>query len=130
MIEIGYELRDRIAYVTLNRPEAMNAINPEMHEELFRDDDADVAILTGSGDAFCAGADLATYVPVNYVDASPSRVRAIVDLGLGGITRGLHRITKPTITAVYGWALVYPLRIVSTAHRRHTEESRHDRTDA
>ena len=77
MIEIGYERRDRIAYITLNRPEAKNAITPEMHEELCRiwadfrdDDDADVAILTGTGDAFCAGADLATYVPVNYVDAS------------------------------------------------------------
>ena len=95
MIEIGYERRDRIAYITLNRPEAKNAITPEMHEELcriwadFRDaDDADVAILTGTGDAFCAGADLASYVPVNYVDASPSRVREIVDLGFGGITRG------------------------------------------
>ena len=95
MIEIGYECRDRIAYITLNRPEAKNAITPEMHEELCRiwadfrdDDDADVAILTGTGDAFCAGADLATYVPVNYVDASPSRVREIVDLGFGGITRG------------------------------------------
>ena len=83
-----------------------------MHEELcrvwadFRDnDDADVAILTGAGDAFCAGADLATYVPVNYVDAAPRRVRQIVDMGFGGLTRGLHRIVKPTIAAVNWWAL-------------------------
>ena len=81
MIEVGFERRDRIAYITLNRPEAKNAVTPEMHDEMcrlwanFRDDDqADVAILTGVGDAFCAGADLATYVPRNYVDASPSRV--------------------------------------------------------
>ena len=112
MIEVGYERRDRIAYITLNRPEAKNAVTPEMHDELcrlwanFRDDDqADVAILTGVDDAFCAGADLATYVPRNYVDAPPSRVREIVDLGFGGLTRGLHRITKPTIAAVNGWAL-------------------------
>ncbi len=118
MIEIGYERRDRIAYITLNRPEAKNAITPEMHEELCRiwadfrdDDDADVAILTGTGDAFCAGADLATYVPMNYVDASPRRVREIVDLGFGGITRGLHRITKPTIAAVNGWALAGGLEL-------------------
>ena len=118
MMEIGYERRDRIAYITLNRPEAKNAITPEMHEELCRvwadfrdDDDADVAILTGTADAFCAGADLATYVPINYVDASPSRVRAIVDMGLGGITRGLHRITKPTIAAVNGWALAGGLEL-------------------
>ena len=83
-----------------------------MHEELcriwadFRDnDDADVAILTGVGDAFCAGADLATYVPINYLDAPASRVREIVELGFGGITRGMHRITKPMIAAVNGWAL-------------------------
>ena len=118
MIEIGYERRDRIAYITLNRPEAKNAITPEMHEELCRiwadfrdDDDADVAILTGTGDAFCAGADLATYVPVNYVDAAPSRVREIVDIGFGGITRGLHRITKPTVAAVNGWALAGGLEL-------------------
>src|SRR5258707_5593184 len=118
MIEVGYECRDRIAYITLNRPEAKNAVTPEMHNELcrlwvdFRDDDAaDVAILTGVGDAFCAGADLATYVPRNYVDATPSRVREIVDLGLGGLTRGLHRITKPTIAAVNGWALAGGLQL-------------------
>src|SRR6476620_1041816 len=118
MIEVGYERRDRIAYITLNRPEAKNALTPEMHEEMcrlwanFRDDDrADVAILTGVGDAFCAGADLATYVPKNYVDAPPSRVREIVDLGFGGLTRGLHRITKPTIAAVNGWALAGGLEL-------------------
>ncbi|MDT5067818.1 MAG: hypothetical protein QOK02_3973 [Mycobacterium sp.] len=118
MIEIGYERRDRIAYITLNRPEAKNAVTPEMHEELCRiwsdfgdDDEADVAILTGTGDAFCAGADLATYVPLNYVDATPSRVREIVDMGFGGITRGLHRIAKPTIAAVNGWALAGGLEL-------------------
>ena len=118
MIEIGYDVRDRIAYVTLNRPASKNAVTPDMHDELcrvwadFRDnDEADVAILTGTGDAFCAGADLATYVPLNYVDASPSRVREIVDLGFGGITRGLHRITKPTIAAVNGWALAGGLEL-------------------
>jgi enoyl-CoA hydratase/carnithine racemase len=112
MTEIAYDITDRIAHIVLNRPEAKNAVTPDMHEELcriwadFRDnDDADVAILTGVGDSFCAGADLATYVPMNYVDAHPSRVREIVDLGFGGITRGMHRITKPTIAAVNGWAL-------------------------
>src|SRR6478672_3228187 len=118
MIEINYERRDRIAYITLNRPEAKNAITPEMHEEIcrvwadFRDnDETDVAILTGTGDAFCAGADLSTYVPINYVDAAPRRVRTIVDLGFGGITRGMHRITKPTIAAVNGWALAGGLEL-------------------
>jgi len=86
---IRYEKRDRIAWVVLNRPQAKNAIDLAMHDELcrawedFRDDDrVDVAILTGAGDAFCAGADLRTWVPPNYVDADPSRVREIVELAL------------------------------------------------
>ena len=59
-----YEKKDRIAYITLNRPDKMNAINTELMNELaktwvdFRDDDSVwVAVLTGSGKLFCAGAD-------------------------------------------------------------------------
>ena len=57
-----YEKRDRIAYVTINRPEARNAVSPEVHRAMIaawadfaEDDSVDVAILTGAGDAFCAG---------------------------------------------------------------------------
>ena len=113
-----YEKRDRIAWVTLNRPQVKNAVDPEMHEELcriwadFRDDGSvDLAILSGAGDTFCAGADLRRFVPANYVDAAPSRVREIVDLGLGGITRGMHKISKPLIAAVDGWALAAGLEL-------------------
>ena len=111
MPKLIYEKRDRIAYVTLNRPEAKNAIDPELHRLLwrtwedFRDDAGlDVAILTGSGDAFCAGADLKTFIPP-WLGADPLRVRRVVQDGLGGLTRGLHRLTKPVIAAVNGWAL-------------------------
>jgi enoyl-CoA hydratase/carnithine racemase len=110
--KVLYEKRDRIAYVTLNRPEARNAIDPETQDLLvetwadFRDDDSvDVAILTGAGEAFCAGADLKTYIPPIMKDATPGRIREIVELGFGGFTRGLHRIYKPIIGAVNGWAL-------------------------
>jgi enoyl-CoA hydratase/carnithine racemase len=112
MSKVLYEKRDRIAYVTLNRPEARNAVDPETHELLwqtwedFRDDDAlDVAILTGVGDAFCAGADLKTFIPPWIQDATARKVRDNVATGLGGLTRGLHRIYKPVIAAVNGWAL-------------------------
>ena len=108
---VDYEKRDRIAYITLNRPEAKNAINPETHKQLweiwqdFRDDDSvEVAIMTGADDAFCAGADLKSYM-TRWPGASPEEVRANVADGLGGLTRGLHRIPKPTIAAVNGWAL-------------------------
>ena len=111
MPKVLYEKSDRIARVTINRPEARNAIDPETHELLwstwedFRDDDAvDVAILTGTGDAFCAGADLKTFIPP-ILSVGPAWVRANVANGLGGLTRGLHRIYKPVIAAVNGWAL-------------------------
>jgi len=112
MPKVLYEKRDRIAYVTLNRSEAKNAIDPETHELLWRtwedfrdDDDVDIAIMTGSGDAFCAGADLKTFIPEWIQNASANRVRDNVKTGLGGLTRGLHRIYKPVIGAINGWAL-------------------------
>ena len=112
MSGIGYDKRGPIAYVTINRPEVMNAVGPEQQEELvqawsdFRDDpDVWVAILTGSGDrAFCAGADLTTYTPAlgerDMYDLRQDANR----LGFGGITRGLD-IWKPIIAAVNGYAL-------------------------
>jgi enoyl-CoA hydratase/carnithine racemase len=107
-----YEKRDRIAYVTINRPEARNAVSPEVHRAMIaawadfaEDDSVDVAILTGAGEAFCAGADLKEYIPPIMRDATPSDIREIVELGLNGFTRGMHRIPKPIIGAVNGWAL-------------------------
>jgi enoyl-CoA hydratase/carnithine racemase len=105
------EARDRILYVTLNRPEAKNAINKEVHlalcdawERLKTDDDIDLAILTGTGDAFCAGMDLKEFVP-EYVGAGPQKIMDWAKLGLGGLPRGYHWIDKPVIAAVNGWAL-------------------------
>src|SRR5437899_12184817 len=71
MATVLYEQKDRVVTITMNRPEVMNAIDPETHEALvaawtrFRDDDsAWVAILTGAGDkAFSAGADLKKMIP-------------------------------------------------------------------
>jgi enoyl-CoA hydratase/carnithine racemase len=126
---IQYEKRGPIARVTLARPDARNAIDQAMHEELcriwrdFADDDAlSVAILTGTCEAFCAGADLRTWVPANYVDATPARVREIVELGLGGLTRGLHRIAKPVIAAVNGWALAAGLELALACDLRVASE--------
>jgi len=112
MSKVLYEKRDRIAYVTINRPEARNAVDPDVHRLMietwadFRDDDSvDVAILTGAGEAFCAGADLKTYIPPYFVNPTPRDLRETIELGLNGFTRGMHRIPKPIIGAVNGWAL-------------------------
>jgi enoyl-CoA hydratase/carnithine racemase len=107
-----YEKRDRIAYVTINRPEARNAVSPAVHQGMIaawadfaEDDSVDVAILTGAGEAFCAGADLKEYIPPIIADGDASDIREIVELGLNGFTRGMHRIYKPIIGAINGWAL-------------------------
>jgi enoyl-CoA hydratase/carnithine racemase len=107
-----YEKRDRIAYVTINRPEARNAVSPEVHRAMIaawadfaEDDSVDVAILTGAGDAFCAGADLKEYIPPIIADSNATDIREIAELGLNGFTRGMHRIYKPIIGAINGWAL-------------------------
>jgi enoyl-CoA hydratase len=108
---VDYRKQDRIAWITLDRPEAMNAINPAMNAELWRifgdfkeDPETDVAILTGRGRAFCAGADLKEYIP-EWLGRSALDIRRNADRGLGGITRGLHKIYKPIIGAINGWSL-------------------------
>lgn len=70
MDTVLYEKKDRIAYITLNRPMALNALNDDLNRELWevwhdfdQDDVVDIAILTGAGKAFCAGADLKTFLP-------------------------------------------------------------------
>ncbi|MGA8925127.1 MAG: enoyl-CoA hydratase/isomerase family protein, partial [Solirubrobacterales bacterium] len=107
-----YEKRGRIAYVTINRPDARNAVSPEVHRlmiaawaDFAEDDSVDVAILTGAGDAFCAGADLKEYIPPIIRDSDATDIRAIAELGLNGFTRGMHRIYKPIVGAINGWAL-------------------------
>ncbi len=113
MSKVTYEKRDRIAYLTINRPEARNAIDPDVHQAMIRawtdfaeDDSVEVAILTGAGDeAFCSGADLKTYIPPIIENAGPAEIREIVELGLNGFTRGMHRLHKPIVAAVNGWAL-------------------------
>jgi enoyl-CoA hydratase/carnithine racemase len=110
--KVLYEKKGAVAYITLNRPELKNAIDLEVHHRLreiwmdFRDSpELRVAVLTGKGDAFCAGADLRTHVP-EWANVGPSLGREKLSDGFaGGITRGLHRIYKPIIAACNGWVL-------------------------
>jgi enoyl-CoA hydratase/carnithine racemase len=114
MPPVLYEQKDKIVTITLNRPEAMNSVDPETQEALieawsrFRDDDAAwVAILTGAGEkAFSAGADLKKLIPRTF---GPGQ-RRDREAGLGGITRGLE-IWKPMIAAVNGHCLAGGLEL-------------------
>ena len=104
---ILYEKRGRIAYITINRPEARNAVDPETLQKLsdawidFRDDDnLWIGVLTGAGNqSFSAGADLKTLIP-RLTGAIPGGGEAIQG-GFGGITRGFE-CWKPMIAAING----------------------------
>ena len=112
MNNVIYEKKDRIAFITLNRPNALNSLNDELNDELWdvwadfdNDKDTDVAIVTGAGKAFCAGADLKTFLP-KWENASMLEPRKNAKKGIaGGITRGQHRISKPVIAAINGHAI-------------------------
>jgi dehydration protein DpgD len=102
-----YEKRGHVAYVTLNRPERMNALDRHSHVELIEifddfesDPDAWVAIITGAGDrAFCAGNDLKA-----TADASAhGEQRVDSSARFAAITRG-YDCPKPLIAAVNGVA--------------------------
>ena len=112
MAKVLYEKRNGIGYITLNRPDALNALDDELNNELWAvwddfatDQSVHVAILTGAGKAFCSGADLKTFIP-KWEKANMLDIRRNVPTGIaGGITRGQHRITKPIIAAVNGHAI-------------------------
>ena len=102
-----YEKKDGIAYVTLNRPKVLNALNQRTWQDLrvaFEDarDDATVRgiILTGAGDkAFIAGADISEIAHITAIDAEQSSRYGQDVLTL------IENLGKPVIAAVNGFAL-------------------------
>jgi E-phenylitaconyl-CoA hydratase len=127
-VPVNIEIQDQIATVTLDRPEAMNSLDPESIQqlqdiwaEISRNDEVRVAILTAAGDrAFCTGADLKKTMP-------PSESFAQMHFGSAGaqsfaaVLARLHT-DKPVIAAINGYALggglelalLCDLRIAST----------------
>ena len=106
---LRYEQDGPVTVITIDRPERMNAIGPQTHEELvaawtrFRDDDsARVAVLTGAGDkAFCAGGDLkpnADGTPFTIEAADPRH-------DVAGLLRRLDACRLPLVARVNGHAL-------------------------
>ncbi|MBJ7382970.1 MAG: enoyl-CoA hydratase/isomerase family protein [Mycolicibacterium sp.] len=108
---VTYELSDHIATITLNRPEAGNAINGALREELnaawnrFRDEeDAWVAILTANGRVFCAGGDLKDGEGSVGTFAGTFWEKPTINSFESGM-----ELFKPTIAAVQGPCIGYGL---------------------
>jgi enoyl-CoA hydratase len=102
-----YEKQDGLAYVTLNRPEAMNAYNIQMRDDLYQilsaikdDDEVMVAIFKGAGKkAFCAGADLSEFL------SAPSPVVARQVRFERDVWSLFLNIPQPLIAALHGYVL-------------------------
>jgi len=140
---IKYEVTDQILTITLNRPDKLNAFNAAMQREMIeafdaadKDDNIRGIIVTGSGRAFCAGADLSSGADTFDRDARRAPVRRLanghVDYsdpnardGGGQLTLRIFKCLKPVIAAVNGPAvgigvtmqLAMDIRIASEAAR-------------
>lgn len=98
------ETKGRIAVITLNRPEALNALNSRLFSELAdalgqyeRDDAIGAIIITGSDKAFAAGADIKEMAPKSFMDVFREDLAADWDV--------VARCRKPVIAAVAGYCL-------------------------
>lgn len=96
------EERDGVLVITLNRPQAKNAVDQALAQgladaldQLDERDELRVGVLTGAGGTFCAGMDLKAFLS--------GEVPIIEGRGLGGLTERPPR--KPLVAAVEGWAL-------------------------
>ena len=118
------DIRDRIATLTINRPDKLNALNDETIEELgravddARDNDAvGGVILTGAGRAFVAGADISRMATQTPVEAR-ERARCGQD-----VLRRIETLPKPVIAAVNGFALGGGCELAMACHVRIASEA-------
>jgi enoyl-CoA hydratase/carnithine racemase len=122
MPDVIYEKEDRIAVMTLNRPQALNSLSEGLREELaaamidFRDDnDLWVAIISGAGDrAFSAGADIKGFRPATEEEAQAKQEAPPVRA---------DKIWKPFIAAIHGYALGGGLELAMTCDIRIAAEN-------
>ncbi|CAB3708738.1 enoyl-CoA hydratase/isomerase family protein [Achromobacter pestifer] len=97
------DVQDRVATVTLNRPDSRNALNSLMCAELVQamttlaaDPAVHVVLITGAGSAFCAGADLKERKTMSTADMTARRVQGFAAYG------AIERMPQPVIAVVHG----------------------------
>lgn len=111
--QIDYKVEDKVASITLNRPERLNAFTTQMARELLdvmdvidNDDDVRVVVVTGAGRGFCAGADLGAGGGTfdNRVRGGAQDISSHRDGG-GVVTLRIYDLNKPIIAAINGPAV-------------------------
>lgn len=114
------DIEDGIATITINRPDAMNALNSDVMAELrevfdllLLRRDVRVVILTGEGRAFVAGADVKEIVDLDDVHQN----RLLADTGQG-LMKSVERFARPVIAAINGFALGGGLELALAANLR------------
>jgi enoyl-CoA hydratase/carnithine racemase len=115
-----YEKKEHVAYVTINRPEVRNALHTYAYAELracwldiARDPDIYVGIVTGAGDAFCAGRDvkfLAEHQAKGIRTPHEDPTNPMYSWGGGGQPKDVQ-VEKPLISAINGYAVGVGLSI-------------------
>lgn len=117
--EIGYQVADAIATITLNRPAQLNAFTPTMaceliaaFDEVDADDDVRVAVVTGAGRGFCAGADLGGGADTFHAERSDAvgydaagRIDGVPRDSGGTVSLRIAECRKPVIAAYNGPAV-------------------------
>ena len=128
MDTVSYVVEDRIAVVTIERPERRNAVDGATARLLYAaferfdaDEVADVAVLRGRGGHFCGGADLKAISEGVGGGTRANTVRETGDLGPMGPTR--MRLSKPVIAAVEGYVVAGGLELALWADLRVVAES-------
>jgi enoyl-CoA hydratase len=118
-----FEVADRIATITVNRPDKLNALDDatisalgQAVDEVRRREDIGGAIVTGAGRAFVAGADIA-----QLNQKSPLEAHALSRRG-GAIFRHIEKLGKPVVAAVNGYALGGGCELAMACHVRIASE--------
>jgi len=102
---VAYEKRERVAIISLSRPEKLNALNREVLadlrkalEEAERDPEVRAVVITGTGKSFCAGADITEFT------RGSADIGRFIELGRE-VFEFIENMSKPVIAAVNGYAL-------------------------
>src|SRR3954451_11421695 len=113
----------------MNRPEAKNALSPEMlvgmadaWDRIDSDDAVRCAVLTGAGGVFCAGADLKAMKDAQNTSDAAQRMRSDAGLAWKALLRH-HRLTQPLVAAVEGYAVAGGTEILQATAIRVARES-------